>query len=135
MTDLIETRCVGCGKPVMESPRSSVQPMCIECRKLAAGNDWPSAVKIGEWHPSTGYPSIGAGPASAQEAAIERTGTRWRWGCLLCGETGEADGPDQALRLESTHRGFACPKAPGLSTFERKRREAWAKVRRETYVE
>jgi hypothetical protein len=133
VTDLIETSCAGCGKPVMTSPRSTVSPMCIECRRDAVGIDWLSADVVGQWHPTTGYPPIGSGPAQQAAAPPERSGPTWRWGCLLCGDTGQADGPEQALRLESTHRAFACPKAPGINTFERRRREAWARVRRDVY--
>jgi hypothetical protein len=72
--------------------------------------------------------------------------TEWRWGCLLCGETGTADNADHAVALERTHYHNACPKKPGLRHpppvrpgdryapwDELRSRQAWAAVRREVY--
>lgn len=59
--------------------------------------------------------------------------TEWRWGCLLCLESGPADSARQAVGKERAHRAYACPAAPGLDPAERRRRRAWWEARRERY--
>lgn len=60
MTDLRETYC-RCGELVMESPRSTIESMCMECRRIQEGVTWTGDRGLGEWHPTVGYLSPGSG--------------------------------------------------------------------------
>jgi hypothetical protein len=55
----ISVLCADCGTHVVAVPDSTVEPLCIQCRRGRCNIDWPWFEAIGSWHPTVGYCSPG----------------------------------------------------------------------------
>lgn len=135
-THFIATHCQDCGTYVVRAPEAT-QAYCIDCRRNRAGIDFGSGDNVGEHHPT--IPSATPTTTTATFTEIIARGphnkTEWRWGCLYCRETGQADNPTHAEALHKIHLGYACPGAPGLYPSEIKLRLARRKAREHLYPE
>lgn len=62
------THCAGCGTYVVSVEAEQGNAKCIECGRAGQGVTWEASVKVGDWHPTVGYPSPGHGPLAPEQA-------------------------------------------------------------------
>lgn len=134
-THLVDSHCHDCGTHVVKHPDHD-QPRCIDCHRKHAGVEHASGANVGEHHPT--IPSVPrtetAGASFTKYIVTYKEGrTQWRWGCLYCLETGQADNATHATALHQIHLAYACPGKPGLYPSEIKLRIARRKAREKLY--
>jgi hypothetical protein len=132
-THFIGTHCHTCGTYVVKDPAAS-QALCIDCRRTQAGITWQSGDNIGDHHPNP--PTEPLNTTAYKRGHTLTPGTKphqWRWGCLYCLETGQADNPTHATALHKIHLGYACPGTPGLNPTEIRLRLARRTTRQNLY--